>query len=390
MKHILLIGGHDETFNHYQGLNLKFSVLQRQASLGPNLKALTDKVHVVNDLHYETLLKSVSVIHKEDPIDCIFSFTEDGLLSTALVADKFGIKGLDLPSCKMCVDKAHMRDHLMNTRFSLDYAICDSLEDAEQFLMLHPDGMVLKDPNGSGSENVFFASSKEDLSMIFKATIKNNKFGFLAEEYIDGCEVSVETLTIRGNHEVIAVTEKKLYRNSLAEQQHIQPVTCLSDSELCKAKSYCLELLDAIAYQHGPCHIEIKIGSKGVRLIEINNRVGGDYIGHLVDLTTGVNLFRETLMYLFEGYPSMDNRDNRKKFRFAASHAFFKHFSKEHIHAALAEMTILKLELDSNQHSSNPVMINEDAVGRVVFASNNPDIFYQAISNLETLTGCVQ
>lgn len=388
MKHILLIGGHDETFNHYQGLNLRFSVLQRQASLGPNLKSLTDTVYLVNDLNYETLLKPVSVIHEKDPIDYMFSFTEDGLLSTALVADVLDIKGIHLPSCKICIDKVHMRDHLMNTQFSLDHAVCDSLQSAEQFLIRHPGGVVLKDPKGSGSENVFFSGSNEDLSRIFQIALKQG-IVFLAEEYIDGCEISVETLTIRGNHEVIAITEKKLYRDSFAEQRHIQPATCLSGSELCNVKSYCLELLNTIGYQHGPCHIEIKVGSKGVRLIEINNRVGGDYIGHLVDLTTGVNLFRETLMYFSKGVPSVDGRDKKRKYRFAASHAFFSHVEKENIISALKKVTILKLELDLVQHPSNSVLTNEDSVGRVVFSSDNSDFFYQALSNLDALSQCV-
>jgi biotin carboxylase len=48
--------------------------------------------------------------------------------------------------------------------------------------------------------------------------------------------------------------------------------------------------LDALGIEHGVSHVKMRLTADGPKIIEVNARLGGDLIPHLVDLATGVQL----------------------------------------------------------------------------------------------------
>ncbi|MEF9673179.1 hypothetical protein QNM99_17180, partial [Pseudomonas sp. PCH446] len=77
-------------------------------------------------------------------------------------------------------------------------------------------------------------------------------------------------------------------------------------------------------------------------LIEINNRVGGDYIGLLVELTTGVNLFRETLQFHSCAVETTTS-EQPVRYEFAGSHLFYEPLDTELLKDYLQEVDIIRL-----------------------------------------------
>lgn len=120
---------------------------------------------------------------------------------------------------------------------------------------------------------------------------------FMAETYIVGKEYSVETLSYRGSHFVVQVTEKT---NSGAphfvELGHHQPAM-LSEIQKEKIANLMSDILSSLGFTDGAAHIEIKIDAQGnVYLIEVNPRGGGDEISNkLVALSTGYDYLRGML-----------------------------------------------------------------------------------------------
>ena len=384
MKNIVMIGGHDETFMHYNGLGFDFTVLQLPDSVGPNLTELTDRIYLVNDFSEATVLARMEEILSSQSVDFIFSFTEDGLLPAALASKHFAIPGIDFDTCEMCINKTLMRSRLEGSEFSVSSKACHNRADVEQFLLSHTDGMVLKDPKGSGSENVFIIKDRAALCHALER-VGQAPFTLLAEEFLNGREVSVETLTIDSRHRVLAVTNKQLYETSLAEEQHIISPDNVDQQMFDKISRYCEKLLTTINHRHGPCHIEIMISENNLHLVEINNRVGGDYIGLLVELTTGVDLFRETLSFHSTiNTPASDNPPER--YTFAGSHLFYEPEDVEVIRDYMQEVDIIRLIMGDANPQLDRSHTNDDKVGLLVIASNDRDKFYRAISRLNTLT----
>ncbi len=378
MKNIVLIGGHDETFTHFGDLPLTFSVVQLAGSIGPNLRALTDDIHPVGDLEVETVIEAVGAILADKRVDHVFSFTEDGLLPAAVAASRFGLSGISESSCRLCVDKRVMRDHLRGTEFAVASATCANAADVRAFLHENPAGLVLKPPTGSGSEDVFVIHDEDDLVTAVKA-LGGGSFSMLAEEYLPGREVSVETLTIDGRHRLLAVTDKTLYPGALAEARHIVTPDVVESGTRALLAEFCARLLTLIGHEHGPCHIELKLDGDRIRLIEINNRVGGDYVGLLAELTTGVSMFRETIRF-FAGEPEPVGAQG--DYAFASSHLFYEPVDPDVLRANLADVDIHRLHIGEAALERHGPIVNDDKIGWVVYAARDRAAFDKALEYL--------
>ncbi|MGE8176481.1 ATP-grasp domain-containing protein [Pseudomonas fluorescens] len=278
-----------------------------------------------------------------------------------------------------------MRSRLENTEFAVASRTCETRVDVEQFFNLYPNGIVLKDPTGSGSDNVFIIKNSASLLDTFEK-FRHDNFVMLAEELLNGREVSIETLTIDSEHRVLAVTNKQLYKTSLAEEQHIIAPDNLDSDTFRKLSAYCKRLLTTIDHQHGPCHIEVKITDDQFHLIEINNRVGGDYIGLLVELTTGINLFRETLSSYSDTPDPRSANSKLLRYTFAGSHLFYEPLDLDLIRDHMQEVEIIRLVMGEANPPLGRLHINDDKVGLVVIASNDHKKFYSAIGHLNTLS----
>ncbi|MGW3197183.1 ATP-grasp domain-containing protein [Streptomyces sp. NPDC001118] len=112
--------------------------------------------------------------------------------------------------------------------------------------------------------------------------------GVLVEEYLDGPEVSVETVTHRGVTSAVAVTRKSVgFDPYFMETGH--SVTA-GDPLLNQVAPVAAAALEAVGITHGVSHVEIRLTEDGPKVIEVNARLGGDLIGELVRLATGISL----------------------------------------------------------------------------------------------------
>jgi biotin carboxylase len=120
----------------------------------------------------------------------------------------------------------------------------------------------------------------------------------MAEEFLDGQELSVEGFSAFGKHQILQITTKETTgAPHFIETGHRQP-TVLSSAEEGDIKRCVTFLLDLIGHVIGPSHTELRLTSRGPRIIETHTRPGGDGISDLTELTTGVDVFQETLKVL--------------------------------------------------------------------------------------------
>ncbi|MFD9817455.1 ATP-grasp domain-containing protein [Streptomyces violascens] len=112
----------------------------------------------------------------------------------------------------------------------------------------------------------------------------------LVEEYLDGPEVSVECVTYQGQTAVVAVTRKTVGMPPFFEE--LAHVVDANDPLLATVAPVATAALEALGVTEGISHVEMRLVDGRPRLIEVNGRIGGDMIGHLVHLATGVDLAR--------------------------------------------------------------------------------------------------
>ncbi len=139
----------------------------------------------------------------------------------------------------------------------------------------------LENPNGA-EEAVRCAC---DVSFEHKAIV---------EEYIEGNEYSMETISQHGKHYCLAVTKKFTTGSPhFIETGHTEP-SDLNEKTIQTAKATVMKALDALHIENSAGHSEFRVDKNGnVKIIEIGARMGGDCIGSdLVFLSTGYDFMK--------------------------------------------------------------------------------------------------
>lgn len=158
--------------------------------------------------------------------------------------------------------------------------------------------LIVKPVDRSGSRGVTKVNTQEELPNAISYAL-NESFAkkALVEEFIEGREVSVESISWNGAHTILAITDKVTTGAPyFVELAHHQP-TDLSDEIQDKIKKETLKCLEALQIKNGAGHSEFKIDSSGeVFVIEVGARMGGDFIGsHLVQLSTGYDFVKAVI-----------------------------------------------------------------------------------------------
>lgn len=113
----------------------------------------------------------------------------------------------------------------------------------------------------------------------------------LLEEFLDGPEVSVETVSYAGAVQVVGVTDKSIGgAPAFIETGHMFPAA-LTAADTEAAEQTALSALKALGLVEGVvAHTEIKLTSAGPRVVEVNPRPAGNRITELVRHVTGIDL----------------------------------------------------------------------------------------------------
>lgn len=153
---------------------------------------------------------------------------------------------------------------------------------------------VIKPCTGCGKKGVHIVRSGQELAEALEYAQKESGT-LMIEELISGREISAESLSFGGQHQVIQLTDKEIAgAPHFVETGHRQPAT-LSEEIKEKINRVVPRILDAVGFTDGAAHTELKIDEKSRRiyLIEVNLRGGGDEISNsLVRLSTGFDYVR--------------------------------------------------------------------------------------------------
>jgi predicted ATP-grasp superfamily ATP-dependent carboligase len=152
-----------------------------------------------------------------------------------------------------------------------------------------PFPFMVKAADRTGGRGIQLVYNKGELEKAFTEAIEvsfNKKI--LVEEYFEGKQYSVEAISYRGQHQVVAITEQ-FYSNPpyFVESQDLIPAR-LNPETIKEVKEIAYKALSALNIQIGASHIELRINSTGeIKIIEVASRMGGGFRNELIKLSTG-------------------------------------------------------------------------------------------------------
>ncbi|WP_018132429.1 ATP-grasp domain-containing protein [Effusibacillus pohliae] len=259
----------------------------------PQIAKLADELYVFDVNNFMRLEGIVEMIQSRNPVDYIYHIgREDNMQETYQIAERYGCALNSSKTIKLINDKYFMRRLLQAHQIStVKFQFAEKTKDVLRMMDKFGFPLVLKPTKMSGSRGVYLCNDQEDVQQWIKFMEQYDYRGpFLMEEYLQGPEVSVETLTINGKHYIIGITDKiKTTPPLFVELGHVHPSQLGRDIQE-QIHEMVIRFLTAANYQFGPTHTELIITQDGPKIVESQARLGGDRIPTLVHLATGIEL----------------------------------------------------------------------------------------------------
>lgn len=250
-----------------------------------------DVFEIVGGQDYE---KTLEVARRYNVSGVITTATDKPLVMMARVAETLKLPFFSVETALWSTDK-----YLMKQRFIEGGVPCAKgfiISSPEEFKNMKESQLtfpvIVKPRDNSGSRGVIFCKDENELRKAFAESMEYTmKTSVLVEEFVDGQEYSIESIHYNGRSEVIQFTEKRTTEFPYnVELGHIQPANISEDNKN-KIREIVEKIAKALNFNNCGSHTELKIGSRGIVVIETSPRFGGDFItSTLVPLSTGINI----------------------------------------------------------------------------------------------------
>lgn len=239
----------------------------------------------------------ISIVEKDKVVEMCRNLHVDGVVSNAseltaevvsYVSESLGLNGTPYRILEQLHDKFFVRQ-LSDKVEGLSVPKYYKYEGVDQGI--YP--CVVKPCTGSAKAGVSFANNKEQFIKAVEYANNSTDGDIIVEEYITGKEISVESISFKGEHQVIQITDKdSSSAPHFVELGHHQPALISKELKQKIERTIPL-LLNSIGYTDGASHIEIKYNDDKLFLIEVNLRGGGDDISNkLVQMSSGIDYLR--------------------------------------------------------------------------------------------------
>jgi biotin carboxylase len=328
----LLIGGGSDLQPRLRRMSPEFETvaLCRAAALNWVFEPHENRAVVV--LHDDTKLSgwvdAARRINDACAIDAVVAFAELDQDKAAAIAADLGLPFHSVETVEYAHDKLAMRQRLRAAGVEdMPYRQVHSLAELEAFFAEVGPPLVVKPTRGRASTGISVIRSAADLAGGFANTQTATAPRLepsppLAERYVEGPEYSVEAISHRGHHYVFSVTDKFKDEATKVEVGHLVP-SLLPPDEARLLIEHVRTCLSALGVESGITHTEVIAGADGPVLVETHLRQAGDYIIHLVEDATGVDL-TELLLQQVSGadiaaHPELVRRREAPVYRAAAA-----------------------------------------------------------------------
>lgn len=236
-------------------------------------------------------------VHRRRPIDAVVSVRDSHVPLAGYLAARLGVRGPALPAALICYDKARMRAalhaaDLPNPRFAV------AREPGEVALLADRVGfpLVLKPTHSAGGASVRLCRDHHELGAATTELTKDRDLvELLLEEYLDGPEYAIQTVTTDGDTEVLSILRTYIGPPPrFAEIGYDYPSGLTADEEGTLAH-FMASVLRAIGFGSGIAHSQVRLTANGPRVVEINPRPPGGMLAQVTQTVSGVDMVRAAI-----------------------------------------------------------------------------------------------
>jgi biotin carboxylase len=239
----------------------------------------------------------ITALAQRVPIAAVISHVETQVPLMAFLNERLGYTGtLSLEAARNCRDKLRTRECLAacavpSARFQLARTPDEAVHAAE--LLGLP--VVVKPRDGTAGYAVRLGRTIDEVAAGAEAVLAwANAQGrlptILVEEYLDGREFAVQTVSRAGQVQIVSIFEELLGPLPLfVEVGYDYPVRLDEDQQASIANVVQRALL-ALGVDNWVTHTQVRLTAEGPKIVEVNARVPGGQLLRMTTVVSGVDL----------------------------------------------------------------------------------------------------
>jgi ATP-grasp N-terminal domain/ATP-grasp domain len=237
------------------------------------------------------ILQALRPLHEERPFDRVLTTTEPAGESTGYVVDALGLPGVSEATARALKDKVLTRQLLAEHDLSpVRYSAVRSVEEIRKFHAEVGGRIIVKPADGVASLHIHPVEAEGDAAHAWQALQEAGIASVIAEEYLDGPVVSVDSFSYGGRHLPIGYSEYRM--NDKYVEWEVSTPSRVAVPFLDELRELTPKLLDAVGLTEGPSHSEFVLTENGPRVLESHARLAGSGAPELVRRAFGLNLNR--------------------------------------------------------------------------------------------------
>ncbi len=254
--------------------------------------------------NYSQTLERLKPYHQQKKLDGVLTLWDRDVELTARISETFNLPGSFFESAHAAKHKLKSREILAKHQVAQPkFKSVKNLEDLYAAGQEIGFPLIFKPVGASSSTAIFKIDNSLQINSFYKLmeTCKRTPYWlypneYLAEEFMEGQEVSVEGIVNHSSVQIAGITQKWTTADSYTEWQHCFPANldfAVSDQVLNLVRC----AVKAVGINFCAFHVEIIITKDGPKIVEINSRMGGDCIAsHLVPLASGINIAKMSIL----------------------------------------------------------------------------------------------
>ena len=250
---------------------------------------------------YADACEVADVLNKEKNLEIAKKYMPDAVISdqsdiavptVAYLNEQLGLRGIGTKLADLFTDKSLQREFAKEHGLDIpEYKVCETPEDAYPLLEKYGK-IIIKPIDSQSSRGVYTIEKKQKLIEKYMDSIKwsNRRKMFLAEEYIDGDEFTIDGLVVNGHHYPLCISVKEMYPQNpnISRTQSYSYLSDKHDYDLLRATNKAL--IEATGLPMGLTHSEYRLHNGKYYLVEAGARGGGSNLsGKIVPFMSGID-----------------------------------------------------------------------------------------------------
>lgn len=272
---------------------------------------LADKFHLVDILDVE----AVKTLARDIKADIVYSVSSDLAIKTVTkVSEDLGLPVLLSSEVIDLFDKKdRLREYLNKKNIApvkyLKMSSLDCLKEWDAF------PCVVKPVDSQGQRGLRLITKRSDLEGAVQKAMEISKSGSaIIEEFLEGVEVSSNVIVQSGKIIVNEVTERLVHGPKFfgLPKGHVIPARSVGEDVVKASKKIVEDIVKCLSIKDAVLYIQMKVDSKGPKVIEVAPRLDGCHIWRLIKIARGYDLRKYAIKLLIgekiDHYPVKSNK----------------------------------------------------------------------------------